>query len=187
MQCASQGQIDKCECCHTEMTVADQTWYLTQSECTDIGPSSPSSDLWCQESGGVATRVPIYMSLACLEQRKLGLILTSPAQEVDMLPPDHHGSHPLHQRQSQTHSPHRACLRGSQPPTRWCRNSTRRTWSQTSSNRCTPGRTTSRATAPALEPAQPLVCVHYLFYPSFVCSKHSLSALFTCSTLFFSF
>ena len=42
----SQGQIysDNFTCCHTEKEVADQTFYLTQSQYTDTGPSSPSAD-----------------------------------------------------------------------------------------------------------------------------------------------
>ena len=42
----SQGQIcsDKFTCCHTEIQVADQTFYLTQSQYTDTGPTSPSAD-----------------------------------------------------------------------------------------------------------------------------------------------
>ena len=35
---------DNCTCCHTETEVADQTFYLTQSQCTDTGPTSPSAD-----------------------------------------------------------------------------------------------------------------------------------------------
>ena len=31
-------------CCHTEIDVADQTFYLTQSQYTDTGPTSPNSD-----------------------------------------------------------------------------------------------------------------------------------------------
>ena len=40
----SQGRIcsDNFTCCHTEIEVADQTFYLTQY--TDTGPTSPSSD-----------------------------------------------------------------------------------------------------------------------------------------------
>ena len=43
---ASQGQIctDNFMCCHTEMEAADQTFHLTQSQYTDIGPTSPSAD-----------------------------------------------------------------------------------------------------------------------------------------------
>ena len=42
----SQGRIssDNCTCCHTEMEVADPTFYLTQSQYTDTGPTSPSTD-----------------------------------------------------------------------------------------------------------------------------------------------
>ena len=46
----SQGRIcsDNFTCCHTEIKVADQTFYLTQSQYTDTGP---------------ATGVPIFKSL----------------------------------------------------------------------------------------------------------------------------
>ena len=42
----SQGPIcsDKFTCCHTETEVADQTVYLTQSQYTDTGLTSPSTD-----------------------------------------------------------------------------------------------------------------------------------------------
>ena len=42
----SQGEIctDNFTCCHTEMEAADQTFYLTQSQYTDTGPTSPSAD-----------------------------------------------------------------------------------------------------------------------------------------------
>ena len=42
----SQGRIcsDNFTCCHTEIEVADPTFYLTQSQCTDTGPNSPSTD-----------------------------------------------------------------------------------------------------------------------------------------------
>ena len=35
---------DNCTCCHTEVEVADQTFHLTQSQYTDTGPTSPSTD-----------------------------------------------------------------------------------------------------------------------------------------------
>ena len=35
---------DNCTCCHTETEVADETFYLTQSQYTDTGPTSPSAD-----------------------------------------------------------------------------------------------------------------------------------------------
>ena len=43
----SQGQIysDNCLCCHTDIEVADQTFYLTQSQYTDTGLTSSSADL----------------------------------------------------------------------------------------------------------------------------------------------
>ena len=42
----SQGRIcsDNLTCCHTETEVADQTFYLALSQCTDTGPTSPSAD-----------------------------------------------------------------------------------------------------------------------------------------------
>ena len=42
----SQGRIcsDNSMCCHTETEVADQTFYLTQSQYTDTGTTSPSTD-----------------------------------------------------------------------------------------------------------------------------------------------
>ena len=42
----SQGRIcsDNFTRCHTETDVADQTLYLTQSQYTDTGPTSPSAD-----------------------------------------------------------------------------------------------------------------------------------------------
>ena len=42
----SQGRTcsDNFTCCHTEIQVADPTFYLTQSQYTDTGPTSPSAD-----------------------------------------------------------------------------------------------------------------------------------------------
>ena len=42
----SQGRIcsNNFTCCHTETEVADQTFYLNQSQYTDTGPTSPSAD-----------------------------------------------------------------------------------------------------------------------------------------------
>ena len=42
----SQGRIfsDKFTCCHTEVEAADPAFYLTQSQYTDTGPTSPSAD-----------------------------------------------------------------------------------------------------------------------------------------------
>ena len=35
---------NNCTCCHTETEVADQTFYITQSQYTDTWPISPSAD-----------------------------------------------------------------------------------------------------------------------------------------------
>ena len=42
----SQGRIcsDNLSCCHTEIEVADPTFYLIQSQYADTGPTSPSAD-----------------------------------------------------------------------------------------------------------------------------------------------
>ena len=42
----SQGRTctDKFTCCHNEREAADPTFYLTQSQYTDTGPTSPSAD-----------------------------------------------------------------------------------------------------------------------------------------------
>ena len=42
----SQGWICSynCTCCHTELKVADQTFYFTQPQYTDTGPTSLSAD-----------------------------------------------------------------------------------------------------------------------------------------------
>ena len=44
--CVSQGRIcsDNFTCCHTETGAAEHTFYLTQSQYTDTGPTSPSTD-----------------------------------------------------------------------------------------------------------------------------------------------
>ena len=42
----SQGRLclDNVTCCHTEIEITDPTFYLTQSQYTDTGPTSPSAD-----------------------------------------------------------------------------------------------------------------------------------------------
>ena len=62
--CVSQGRIcpDNFTCCHTEIEVADQTFYLTQSQYTDTGPTSPSADPITPGAWRVATGVPIFKS-----------------------------------------------------------------------------------------------------------------------------
>ena len=60
----SQGRIcpGNCTCCHTETKVADKTFHLTQSPCTDTGPTS--SCAYLKTPGRVATGVPVSKSLA---------------------------------------------------------------------------------------------------------------------------
>ena len=60
----SQGRIcsDNCTCYHTEIEIADQTFYLTQSQYTDTGPF-PALTLSRQMLRRVATEVPIFKSL----------------------------------------------------------------------------------------------------------------------------
>ena len=62
---------DKFTCCHTEIEVADQTFYLTQSQYTDTWPTSPSADAITPGDGRVATGVPIFKSLVWLDPEKI--------------------------------------------------------------------------------------------------------------------
>ena len=64
----SQGRIcsGNCTCCHTEIEAADQTIYLTQSQYTDIGPTSPSADpimpgVWQGSHWSVSFKVTIVL------------------------------------------------------------------------------------------------------------------------------
>ena len=69
----SQGRIcsDNCTCCHTEIEVADPTFYLTQSQYTDTGPTNPSADpITRQAPDRVAAGVPIFNSLVGLDPEK---------------------------------------------------------------------------------------------------------------------
>ena len=43
-ECISGTDLLNFTCCHTEIEVADPTFYLTQSQYTDTGPTSPSAD-----------------------------------------------------------------------------------------------------------------------------------------------
>ena len=38
------GSADILTCCHTEIEVVDPTFYLTQPQYTDMGPTSHSAD-----------------------------------------------------------------------------------------------------------------------------------------------
>ena len=77
----SQGRIcsDKCRCCRTELHVADQTFYRTQSQYIDSGPTSPSADPVspgaCQDSHwGTNFEVSRMNSL-------VGLVVSRPPRE----------------------------------------------------------------------------------------------------------
>ena len=54
---------DNCAYCHTEIKVADQTFYLVQSQHTDTREKPvPLLTLYCQTPDRVATGVPILWS-----------------------------------------------------------------------------------------------------------------------------
>ena len=61
----SLGQIrsDNFTCCHTEIEVADQTFHLTQSQYTDMGPTSSSTDPIIPGAWQGCTGVPLFKSL----------------------------------------------------------------------------------------------------------------------------
>ena len=69
----SQGRIcsDNFTCCHNEIEAADQTFHLTQSQCTNIEPTSSVLTLYRQAPGRVATGVPIFKSLVWLDPGKI--------------------------------------------------------------------------------------------------------------------
>ena len=67
----SQGRTcpDKCTCCHTEIEVADQTFYLTQSQYTGTWPTSLSADPNAKRLAGQPLESQ-YLSLARLDNDK---------------------------------------------------------------------------------------------------------------------
>ena len=79
---------DNFACCHTEIEVADQTFYLTQSQYTDTRPTSPRADPITP--GRVATGVPIlshwYDSTPKKYWRKRDLNPGPSAHEANALP-----------------------------------------------------------------------------------------------------
>ena len=89
----SQGQIcpDNFTCCHTEIEVADQTFYLTQSQYTDSGPTSPSADpitpgAWQGSHWSANFKVTGMTHPRKKPWRKRDLNLGSSVLEVDALP-----------------------------------------------------------------------------------------------------
>ena len=88
----SQGWIcsDNLTWCHTEIEVADQTFYLTQSQYTDTGPTSPSADprtpgAWQGSHWSANFLSHWYDSAPKKSWRKLDLNLGPSALEVDAL------------------------------------------------------------------------------------------------------
>ena len=74
----SQGRIcsDNYTCCHTEIEVADQTFYLTQSQYTDTRLTSPSADpitpgTW---QGSHWSASSIFKSLVWLDLEKIPVL-----------------------------------------------------------------------------------------------------------------
>ena len=67
----SQGRMcsDNFTCCHTEIEVADPTFYLTLSQYTP-GRPVPALTLFCQAPSRIATGVPILKSQVWLDPEK---------------------------------------------------------------------------------------------------------------------
>ena len=65
----SQGRIykDNCTCCHTEIEVADPTFYFTQSQYTDTGPTSLSTYPIMPGAWQGSPWMPIFKSLVWLD------------------------------------------------------------------------------------------------------------------------
>ena len=90
----SQGRIcsDNFTCCHTEIEVADPTFYLTESQYTDAGPTSPNADPItpgaCQGSHWSANFLVTGMTQPWKKsRRKRGSNPGSSALEADALTP----------------------------------------------------------------------------------------------------
>ena len=85
----SQGQIcsDSCTCCHTEVEVADQVFYIMQSECTDMGQPVSALTLSWQACDRAATCVPVFTLVVWLGPEKspqrLGIEPSSAALKAD--------------------------------------------------------------------------------------------------------
>ena len=71
-QLASVSQIrsDNFNCCHTKTEFANQTFYLTQSQHTDIGPTSLSADPITSGAWQGSMTVPIFKPLVWLDPEK---------------------------------------------------------------------------------------------------------------------
>ena len=75
-------------CCHTDIEGADQTCYLTKSQYTDTGPTSPHADP--VTPGRVATGVPVLITgitrLGQSSMDKAGIKYRTAALDVEVLP-----------------------------------------------------------------------------------------------------
>ena len=71
-QHTSQGRIcsDNCTYCHTEIEVGDQTFHLTESQCTDTGPTSPEADPITPDAWQGSHRAPIVFVTGVTRPRK---------------------------------------------------------------------------------------------------------------------
>ena len=70
----SQGRIysDIFTCCHAEVKAADQTFYLTQSQYTDTGPTSPRADPVTPGAWQGSHWSAMFKSLVWLDPEKSG-------------------------------------------------------------------------------------------------------------------
>ena len=89
----SQGRIgsDNFTCCHTEIEVTDQTFYLTQSQYTDTRPTSPRADpitpgAWQGSHWSANFFSHRYDSIPKKSRRKRDSNPGSPALEADAFP-----------------------------------------------------------------------------------------------------
>ena len=89
----SQGRIcsDNFTCCHTEIEAADQAFYLTQSQYTNTGPTSPSADpispgAWQGSHWSANFEVTGMTRPRKKSRRKRDSNPGSPALEADALP-----------------------------------------------------------------------------------------------------
>ena len=79
-----------CACCHTEIEATDQTFYLTQSQYTDAGLTSPSVDptkpgAWQGSHWSANVSVTGMTTRTNPQERKRESIPGSAAFEVDTL------------------------------------------------------------------------------------------------------
>ena len=88
----SQGRIrsDNCTCCHTEIEVAEQTFHFTQSQYTDTGQTSPSTDpitpgAWQDSHRSANVGITSMTRIGKIPTAKSGIELVSVALEAGAL------------------------------------------------------------------------------------------------------